>query len=196
MRRVRSDEPVEMRHLDGVGHLPAHGRGGPQHGVHGPQVPGLAVEDARQRVPDLGLARVRRLLEERLRGEDHRRGGVAGLDGAGVDERLLDRVHLAGDAETLDRLDRVPVRLGGEHDIRRHEPAVDEHRRGAGFARVRAVPHAVEAGPPQRGAQGFVRLAGQRAGCSVDGELDRHARSPLPTVASALAVSTSARCAR
>ena len=196
MRRIRSHERVEMRHLDTVGRLPAHGRRRPQHRVHGPQVSRLPVEDPRQRVPDRRLGRVRGLLEERLRRQDHRRRGVAGLDRAGIDERLLDRVHLPRDGEALDGLDRMSVRLGSQHDVRRHEPAIDEHRRGAGLPRVRSVPHAVEARPPQHDAQGFVRLAGERSGFPVDGQMDRHARSPLPTVASALEVSTSARRTR
>ncbi len=188
-------EPVEMHDIDRRGLLPAQHRCGPQHGVHRPQVPGLPVEDPRERIPDVRFGRIRRPVDERPGREDHGRRGVAGLDGACVDEGLLDRVQLPRDRHALDRFDPVPFRLGSQHDVRRHEPAVDEHRGGAGLAGVRAVPHAVEAGPPQHRAQGFVRFARDRARCPVDGEGERHARSLPPRPTMALDTSTSARCA-
>jgi hypothetical protein len=49
---------------------------------------------------------------------------------------------VATDIETFDRRDVVPIDLGGEQDISRDEPAVQQHAGGTGLAGLRPEAHA------------------------------------------------------
>ena len=64
-----------------------------------------AAEIARQRFADLGLARVRDLVEQRLRGDEHPRDAISALRGLLVDEGLLQRVRIARGSQPLERGD-------------------------------------------------------------------------------------------
>ncbi len=139
----------------------------------------LAVEDPCQCVTDLVLGGIVGAVEQFLGGQHHGRGRVAGLDGTRLHEGLLDRMQLHPTRQTLDGLDLVSLGLGGEHDLARHQPAVDEHGGGTGLAGIGAEAHAVEAGATQHGHQGVVGPARDLEGVPVDAEGEVHDASRI-----------------
>ena len=64
------------------------------HGAHDRGVAGTPAEAAVQRVADGVIGRLWIGVEERLGGEDHGGSAIAALDGAGGNERRLDRVQV------------------------------------------------------------------------------------------------------
>ena len=64
-----------------------------------------AAEHAGHRLLDLGVARLRVLIEERLRREDDAVQAEAALRRLLVDERLLNRMRLLDGAEPFERRD-------------------------------------------------------------------------------------------
>src|SRR5512140_1613951 len=66
-------------------------------------VPGAAAQVAAQRFADLGPRRTRIAIEERDRRDQHAGRAEAALDGAFVDERLLERVQLLAAGQPFDR---------------------------------------------------------------------------------------------
>ena len=152
----------------------AHDGRGAFDGVDDFNVAGLAVEDAADGGADFGLGWVGIALQQRIGGEDLRRRGVAGLDRAGIDERLLQRVQVARRADAFERDDLVAVRLRRQHGLRVDRLAVEQNGVGAGQAVLVAEFDAVEAGAPQHAQQPFVRLGFEGALFAVEGEGDVH----------------------
>ena len=107
-------EWIDDEGKEGIGFLaPQDGRR-PFDRLDGLHIAALAVEDARERVPDLGFRWVRLPFEEGDRRKHHGASRVARLNGTRLDERFLHRVELAaGDVDSFDRRDVVAVCFGG-----------------------------------------------------------------------------------
>ena len=141
-------------------------------------VAGAAAEVAGEALLDLGAGRVRREGEQRLRGDELARDAEAALRGAGVEERLLERMEPIAGRQPLDGADGRAVRLDREHQARIDAHAVDHDGAGAAFADEAAL---LRAGQPEIVAQDLeervVRRDLDRARPAVDGQLDRRASS-------------------
>src|SRR6059036_3419349 len=74
-------------------------------------VAGAAAEIALERVPDLGVARMRVLTQQVGGGHDHSRGAEPALQSVFVPERLLQGVQPAVRAEPLDGRDLATLGL-------------------------------------------------------------------------------------
>ena len=70
---------------------------------------------------------MRDLGEQRRGRDDLARDAEPALDGACVEERLLERMQLVRAGQAFDRRDRRAVRLDCEHQARIHADAVDQH---------------------------------------------------------------------
>src|SRR3989442_4423089 len=105
-----------------------------------------AAEVARDRLPDLELARVRVRRDERRRRHHHSRRAEAALDTVLLVEAFMHRVQLAILLEAFDGRNGGPVRLNREEGARLHGAAIEEH--GARAA-VRGVAADVRAGHPE-----------------------------------------------
>ncbi len=160
------------------------------HGGHDLCVAALAIEDARERISDLGLGRVRVAIEQGLGGEDHRAGRIAGLQRARLDERRLNRVQLGARVERLDGCHPVTVRLGGEHDLRRDQVAVDQDRGGARLSGLGAEAGAEAAFTAQDREERLAGSALDRARSTVEDQRDVHL---APASARRQRISASAR---
>ena len=120
------------------------------HGVEDLRVAGAATEVARQRLADLVVARVGAARKQVDRRDDEPRRAEAALDGACVDERLLDRMQAPPSRQPFDRRHLVPVGLHGEHEAGAHERAVEQHRARAALTLLAGV---LGAGKPELLAQ-------------------------------------------
>src|SRR5215468_7210432 len=89
----------------------SHRGAGRLDGLHDVLVAGAAADVAADRPPDLLLARVVVLGEQRGGDEHHPRRAEAALQGVLLVERGLDRVQLRAAREALDGLDLAAVRL-------------------------------------------------------------------------------------
>ena len=99
-----------------------------------------AAQVAGERLADLGVGRARRARQQVVRGDDQPRRAEAALHGAGLQERLLDRVQLVlGRREPLDGHDLAALGLAGQHQARAHELAVEVHRARAALALLAGV---------------------------------------------------------
>ena len=135
----------------------------------------------RQRLPEsasrisssLGSGRA---LEQVGGRDDEARRAEAALDGARLDERLLDAVERVPAGEALDRDDLVAVGLRRQHEARADERAVEEHRARAALALLARVLRAGQAEPlAERVEQALARPDVGLARLAVDGERDPHA---------------------
>src|SRR5712691_6879518 len=106
------------------------------HGLDDVVVAGAAAEVALERQPDLGLARLRMLLQQADRRQHHSRRAVAALEGVLLVEGTLDGVQLAVGREPLDRGHLAAVGLDGEHRARLDRLPVEQHRARAAGRRV------------------------------------------------------------
>jgi hypothetical protein len=158
--------------------------GGPPHGPKDAGIRAAAADVAGQCDPDPGIVRVAVTLEQRDRAHDHARGAVAALEGADLEERLLDRVQRHVHREALDRPDRV---TGGVRDgdlASAHRRPVQEHRARSALAlpapRLRAGERQLLA---EREEETPRRRGGQLARRPVDDDPDGVAHwSTLPPV--------------
>ncbi len=90
------------------------------------RVRAAAAEIAVEARHDLGLRRVRVPLEQGDAAQDHAGGAVAALEGADLQERLLDRMQKAVGRDPFDRRD-APARRGAcRNDTRPHGLAVEQ----------------------------------------------------------------------
>ena len=178
-RRVFAPQLARAQHR---GHLlRAHRLGRGEHGLHDVVVAGTTAQVAFEAEPDVVLARVRNLVEQRDRGEHHARGAVAALEAVVLVERLLDGVPLLSVGQAFDRRDRRAVGLRGEHRARLHRLTLDQH--GARAARRRVAPD-LGAGETTRlpevlheqGAGFYIVLLRR----PVDRDTDLHHCSPSP----------------
>src|SRR5439155_16401013 len=88
--------------------------------------------------PRLGLARIGVAIEQRLGRDEEARRAEAALQRRVLEELLLQRVQLLALSQALDRLDRLALGLGAEHQARADEPPVDDDAAGAAIARAAA----------------------------------------------------------
>src|SRR5262245_47676586 len=105
---------------------------------------------------DVGVGRLRLLLEERRDGHDHAALAVAALRNVVVDPGLLYLVHGAGRREAFDRGDLLALGSADRQRARAHRFAVDVHGAGAALRDAAAVLGAGETDlladhPQQRG---------------------------------------------
>ncbi len=108
----------------------------------------------------------------------HGAGGVSRLDGARLDEGGLDRMELAtGDVQALDRPDVVTIGLGGEQDVGRDQPAVQQDAGCARLAGLGAEADARETLAAQHREKGLSRLARDVPAGAVQAEVDRDHRT-------------------
>ena len=143
-------------------------------------VPGAAAEVPGERLADLVVARIGHAAEEVGRGDDEPRRAEAALHRARLGERALHRMELAVARETLDRDDVVAVRLGGEHETRADELAVEEHGARAALALLAGVLRAGELeAVAQRREQALARPGVGLAPLAVDGERRPSCEAPL-----------------
>jgi hypothetical protein len=135
-----------------------------------------------ERLADVGIARPRVGVQERLGGEDDAVQAEAALRRLGIDERLLKRVRPLDGAEPLERghLGIGNARQG--RDARPHGAAVDDGGAGAALAEAAAKLGAVQL---EVIAQHVEKRCGRvhldRVGAAVYGEANRH----VPTFAPA-----------
>ena len=88
---------------------------------------------------------VDRLLQQRVRRQNHAGGAVAALQAMGLAERVLDHAEFARRGrEALDGGDLVAVGLHREHQAGSHRFAIEQHRAGAADAVLAAGMGAVE----------------------------------------------------
>src|SRR5262249_39860268 len=116
------------RHLRGARRGVSVGvRGAPAGRLHDVLVAGAAADPAGDRLPDLGLGRVRAAVQQGSGGQHHARGAEAALQPVALHEALLHRVELPVARQALD---------GG------HRMAVGHHREdGAGLHRHLVQPY-------------------------------------------------------
>ena len=111
------------------------------------------------------------LVVQCSRGQDHAGRAEAALEGLGIEERLLHRVHGTVRGQSLDGRDRTPGSAEGRPQTGMDRHAVDPDRAGAAIAGVAALLDPEAALLPQKGAQALPgsRLGGDRL--AVDGEI-------------------------
>ena len=115
------------------------------HGFDDLAVTGAAADIAGDRFHDVLARRLDRLLQQRMRGQDHAGGAVAALQAMGFAERILDHAEFARRRrQALDGGDLVAVGLHREHQAGPHRLAVDQHGAGAADAVLAAGMGAVE----------------------------------------------------
>src|SRR3954468_7215522 len=173
--------------------------------VHDLLVAGAAAQVARQRLADVRVARVGVALQHLVGGDQQPRRAEAALDGAGVDERLLDggefralasvgvllgvlplrrpvpaRPLLGVVREPLDGHDLAPLDLPGGDEARAHRDAVQPDRAGPALPLLAGVLRAGQPEPlAQHVQQGFAlpHVVGFLR-TSVDSEVDPHYAAP------------------
>src|SRR5579875_1106926 len=91
------------------------GAGGAQGSIDDGLVAGAAADVAGQGLADLGLARIRILLQEGGDLHQEARSAEAALEAVRVPHGLLERVHPPVDREALDRPHVRPSRLHRQH---------------------------------------------------------------------------------
>src|SRR5579862_6379613 len=89
--------------------------GGFEHRVNDLVVAGAAAKIPRQRVANLGLARMRVMVEQRLGRHQEARRADAALQARVLEELLLQRMQLGALREALDRFDLVALGFDPEH---------------------------------------------------------------------------------
>ena len=193
-RPIAVGERLDDQRCERLGLLAPEHRRRPLDGLHRLHVGGLAVEDAREHVPDLVLGRVGVLLQQGERAEDHRTRGVAGLEGSDGHECGLDGMQVRRDVERLDGGDPVAVGGGGQDHVGGGESPVVEHRGRAGLTAVGAEVDREHAQPAQGLPQRVMGLDGQggRSAVEFERDVDGHGYSSCIT----RAVSVTARCRR
>src|SRR5437867_10396924 len=107
-------------------------------GVDDLRVAGAAAEVAFERGADGVAVGARLALQEGERGQEHSGRAEAALHGAVAHERVLQRVQAAVALEAPQRHHRAAAQAGGQHQARRHRPAVEQHRADAAHALVAA----------------------------------------------------------
>src|SRR5436853_2213992 len=91
-----------------------------------------------QRSPNVGFARARLALEERLRAHHHAGNAVAALRGLRLDEGLLHRSRLLSRAKAFYRADLAPLHDRDRRDARKDRLAIGEDRAGAALPQTAA----------------------------------------------------------
>src|SRR5213594_1627304 len=127
---------------------------------------------------DVGVGRLRLVLQQRRHGHDHPGLAVAALGHVVVDPGLLDLVQDAAGREALDRGDLLALRRGDGQHAGADRLAVEVHRAGPAHGDAAAVLGAGEAGlladRPQKGCAGIDL---ELEGFAVDGQA-RHSFFP------------------
>src|SRR5262245_35315020 len=102
-------------------------------------VTGAPAEVPGQGLPNLRVRGIRTAGDQVVRLDQQARRAEPALHGAGLDERLLDRVQPVAVGQALDRTDVAALRLPGRHEARADRRAVEVHRAGAAFALLTGV---------------------------------------------------------
>src|SRR2546422_6045977 len=103
------------------------------------RVAGAAAEVAGQRLLDLVARRGRRLVEQRLRGEQDAGRAVTTLGRPELGERLLQWMELAALGHALDRRDLSPLDCDWQREAGQHGLAVHQHGARAALPELAAV---------------------------------------------------------
>src|SRR6266581_4915688 len=112
-------------------------------GVDDLGVPGAAADVAGQRLADLEDARLWHAPQQVVRRHHQARSAEAALDGATLDEGLLD----TGGIDALNRDDPSAVGLAAEHEARADQHAVEIHGTGAALSLLASVLRTEETEP-------------------------------------------------
>ena len=156
--------------------------GSAQHRFHRLDVARASTEHAGERLTRLSFSRVEVLRQQRVRGQELRRRAVAALDGACLDERLLQQVKPFGVlppllrvlAQRLDCAHSMAVSLRREQRARRDRQAVQQHRTRAALTRLAPAFDAEDAVAAQRVEQRFVDRDIPGLGGVVQSEVELH----------------------
>ena len=139
--RAPGEQPFVLAPLDrlpdqpgGHGSSPRSSGRSPAHGRHDLLVSGAAAEVARERLPDLGVARRRVCGKEGFQGHQDAGGAITALQAVLAAEGLLQRVQRVAVRQRFHRLDRGAVRLHRKHQAGAHRGAVQKHGAGAADA--------------------------------------------------------------
>src|SRR5437588_2354755 len=102
-------------------------------------VAGAAADVPRQRLADLGIARLGVALKERIRGDDEPRRAEPALHRAGFQERLLQRMERRAAAEPFDGLDAFAGAGAGKDEAAADERAIEHHGARSALALLAGV---------------------------------------------------------
>ena len=146
-------------------------------------IAGTAAVVVFQRLDDLLLRGSGILVQQGLGCQDHPRRAEAALDGAHVQERLLDGMEAAVlPLQALNGEDLCPVHPGHLGNAGADGPPVHQHRAGAAVAGAAAVLGALQARcSPQIAEKGHVRITGTGDPVPVQHKLNRrffHVNTP------------------
>ena len=130
VQNQRPARPLRRAHC-----APPQAAGGQPDGIHDLLVAGAPAQVAGQGLADLQVVRLRHPAQQVVRGDDQARRAEAALDGAGLHERLLDRVQPGRLGQALDGDDVAALRLP-----RRHQAGADHLRRPGRSCRTRTRP--------------------------------------------------------
>src|SRR6516165_9175557 len=141
-------------------------------------ISGAAADIAAHRVVDVGVGRLRVLLEQRRRRHDLTGLAIAALRHLEVDPgRLHGLGRLARQA--LEGRDMLLGNGGDRRDARARRLAIDMHRTGPALRRAAAELGAVQADDlADRPEQGHVGISVDRGGLAVERERNRHKKTP------------------
>jgi len=162
--------------------LAAHDGRRPQHGLHRLDIPGLAIQHARQRLADFGLGRVRVLVQQRLSHQNLGRRVIARLNRAGLDECLLERMQPVRRPQALDSGDLMTVCLGGQEHHAVDRLAIQQHGRRATQALLVAKPDTSVPGAAQHVEQPFPGANPEDFFLAVDRQCNVHRHLPVLAV--------------
>ncbi len=109
------------------------------------------------------------LIRAHARGRhDHAGGAEAALEGLGVVEGLLDRVHLPGGSEPLDGRDLAPFGAKRGYEAGMEGLAINPHGAGPAVARVAALLDAEDLEVAEEGAEALPGFGLRREEVPVD----------------------------
>src|SRR4051812_2615271 len=129
------------------------------------RVAGAAADVAREPEADLGFARRRVFVQQRLRHHQNPRRAEPALGAAKPDEAVLQRMKRAiGRLQAFDRIDARALGLDAEHEARIHRLAVEDDGAGAAVSDVASLLRSAQAR--------FVAQHVQQAAIGLERELD------------------------
>src|SRR6516225_8503711 len=119
--------------------------GGRLHRLDDFRVGGAAAQIAGEIIADAIIVGIGIFVEQLLDHQYEAGGAETALEGAVLDEGLLDRIEIAVPVEGFDGLDPGAVGEGGEIEAARHRAAVDDDGATAAQPLTAAFPRAIEA---------------------------------------------------
>ena len=140
-------------------------------------VTGAAAQDGVQRLADLGLGWVSVFLQERLGGQDLRRGAETALNGARLDKGLLDRVQFLVLAYPFQGYDLCPSHSRGFNLATADWFPIQEHGANAAVAIPAAIFDAEVRRAAKRDQESFIRSNRKRSADIINGDGNFHTGS-------------------